>query len=364
MNFLSKISHNLKLFFIPCDENHFRPRSLESYSFGAYIAVALVLKLGVISILTFLPRAYFFADVTSATLVALTNESRKAQGLGELNTNSLLAKAAQEKAQDMVAKNYFAHESPDGKSPWYWFRNAGYRYLYAGENLAKDFVDSRAVVEAWLASPLHRANILNGNYQEIGIAVASAPSGDPERPSIVVVQMFGKSSAPVPVATPVVSPKVSPIKTPLPSAAPSPSQTPQATPSATPFPEASDVATVAVEEAPLPASLVQAETAPTASFVPESAVAGTAAEQEVIKQAPPRHLVFVVNLMTASERVIESSFLAFLAFVILASILNIFIRIDIQHKDLIARALILVAFFSLLASLNGQAFLDYIPQVL
>src|SRR3989338_2458416 len=192
-------------FFIPNSENAYRPHSLRHEAFIVYIVVALVLKLGVLSIITVLPRTYFFADVTRSALVALTNDARKTQGLTPLSENALLARAAQDKAQDLVTKGYFAHESPDGKTPWYWFKQAGYAYTYAGENLAKDFIDSNKIVEAWLASPLHRANILNTNYREIGIAVASASSTTGQRQT-VIVQLFGnpvqKKNSPPP--TPVV----------------------------------------------------------------------------------------------------------------------------------------------------------------
>jgi hypothetical protein len=76
------------------------------------------------------------------------------------------------KADDMAAKSYFAHTSPEGIDPWYWFNQAGYKFTYAGENLAVDFSDSSAVNTAWMNSPTHRANLLDQHYTEIGIATA------------------------------------------------------------------------------------------------------------------------------------------------------------------------------------------------
>jgi len=73
-----------------------------------------------------------------------------------------------------MAKNgYFAHTSPDGKTPWYWLEQVGYNYQYAGENLAINFSDSKDVTDAWMASPAHRANIVKGNYTDIGTGVAT-----------------------------------------------------------------------------------------------------------------------------------------------------------------------------------------------
>ena len=77
------------------------------------------------------------------------------------------------KARDMAEKGYFAHTSPDGKNPWYWLEQAGYKYQYAGENLAVNFNDSKDVTEAWMQSPTHRANIVKNKYTEVGTGVAT-----------------------------------------------------------------------------------------------------------------------------------------------------------------------------------------------
>src|SRR5882724_2249766 len=97
-------------FFIPCEDNHFRPKSLESRAFFVYILVALALKLGIMSFLTVLPRTFFYADVTRTTLVSLTNDARKANGLPALQENPVLEAAAKAKAEDILNKGYFAHQ--------------------------------------------------------------------------------------------------------------------------------------------------------------------------------------------------------------------------------------------------------------
>jgi len=115
----------------------------------------------------------YAAPVTSGTLIELTNQARVEEGLEALVVSPLLTQSAQAKSNDMLEKNYFAHTSPEGLSPWYWFGQVGYDYIYAGENLAKNYATAEAMFEAWMNSPTHRANILSANYQEIGIAVAS-----------------------------------------------------------------------------------------------------------------------------------------------------------------------------------------------
>ena len=113
------------------------------------------------------------ADYSASTLVSMTNSARAREGLGALTTNSQLASAAYAKVQDMLANQYFAHTSPAGKTPWDFIKEAGYNYTYAGENLAIGYTDANELFSAWMASDTHRQNILNSNFQQIGIAVIS-----------------------------------------------------------------------------------------------------------------------------------------------------------------------------------------------
>ncbi len=115
----------------------------------------------------------FTASVLPAVLAGLTNNDRTANGLTTLTLDSDLAAAAQLKANDMAANGYFAHVSPTGKTPWYWLGKVGYQYTYAGENLAVNFDDSKAVEDAWMASPTHHANIVKPQYTRVGYGIAS-----------------------------------------------------------------------------------------------------------------------------------------------------------------------------------------------
>lgn len=131
-----------------------------------------------------------YETIDSSGLVALTNQVRKNQGISELKVNPYLVQAAQSKAQDMKNNQYFEHFRPgDNKSPWQFIEEAGFNWASAGENLARGFKTNNQIVEAWLASPTHRKNLLNVRYQEIGIATLIGSKDD--KPVVLTVQLFG-----------------------------------------------------------------------------------------------------------------------------------------------------------------------------
>jgi hypothetical protein len=137
------------------------------------------------------------------------------------------------KGTDMLNRNYWAHVAPDGTEPWAFFINAGYKYRYAGENLARDFSSASSTVDAWMASPSHRENLLSNKYKDIGVAVVEGNLNGVD--TTIVVQFFGtKYSDTLPVE-PVA--KV-PIETIAP-ATPTPSSSPTAAPIALAIPSAS-----------------------------------------------------------------------------------------------------------------------------
>ncbi len=186
----------LRNHFIPHDGNDYKPifvRERNLIGIGLLVVAIFGLAFSVKSLVTKNPD--LLSAVLTAVLVDLTNTNRLTEKLNPLEFSPVLASAAQLKANDMAEKSYFAHTSPDGKNPWYWFTQSGYSFLYAGENLAVNFVDSEDVVRAWMNSEGHRANILNDKFSEIGIAMASGVYNG--RESIYVVQLFAK---PVPLA--------------------------------------------------------------------------------------------------------------------------------------------------------------------
>ena len=130
--------------------------------------------------------------INSREIITTTNQVRILNGLPELKPNFQLDTAAAEKLNDMLSGGYFAHISPSGVTPWFWIKKSQYTYSVAGENLAVGFFTAQDTVQAWMNSPSHKANLLNSQYQDIGIAVGKGTvkgiSG------IIVVQMFGKQS--------------------------------------------------------------------------------------------------------------------------------------------------------------------------
>lgn len=102
-------------------------------------------------------------------VVSLCNEIRASYGLSPLTINEKLCRLARMKSQDMVDKNYFSHESPTYGSPFDMLKSYGVSYRSAGENIAKGYATPKAVVDAWMNSEGHRANILNSSYAEIGV---------------------------------------------------------------------------------------------------------------------------------------------------------------------------------------------------
>jgi hypothetical protein len=142
----------------------------------------------------------FASEITESNVLRLVNEARNRSNLAPLVENEKLDSAAKDKLNDMVKNKYFAHTSPAGISPWFWFGKNNYDYKFAGENLAISFLTAENQQKAWMESPTHRKNILNPDYEEIGIAVGAGDiSGET---SIVVVQEFGARSDYVAPANP------------------------------------------------------------------------------------------------------------------------------------------------------------------
>lgn len=178
-----------------------RARGISLLALFIYLQV-LVLFGGVIFSLKKATDVLGLATFSEREIVEYTNLKRKQNESPLLTQNPLLGQAAKAKAQDMFANDYWAHYSPQGKSPWGFINEAGYKYIYAGENLARDFEDAKSVVDAWMNSPSHKNNLLDKNFKEIGVAVASGKLGGKE--GILVVQMFGAgTTAPVTSETPI-----------------------------------------------------------------------------------------------------------------------------------------------------------------
>lgn len=186
MEILSLVKH----FFIPRHSNNHKSKALHPSSFIFYALFLVLIQFSIIVFQKIEPSVLGYAsNIAINDLFTLTNQKRMDNGLSPLVLNTQLNNAAAGKARDMFTKNYWAHNAPDGTSPWVFVTGAGYNYLYAGENLAKDFGDSVGVVNAWMDSPTHKANILNDKYKEIGFAVENGSLNGGE--TTLVVQFFG-----------------------------------------------------------------------------------------------------------------------------------------------------------------------------
>jgi uncharacterized protein YkwD len=120
------------------------------------------------------------AAVFADQVVTLTNEQRAAAGCGPLNGNPNLTTAAQGHSDDMATNHYFDHNSQNGDTPWDRMNAAGYTgWTLAGENIAEGQMTPQDVMDAWMNSEGHRANILNCAFNDIGVGYAVSDDGDP-----------------------------------------------------------------------------------------------------------------------------------------------------------------------------------------
>ena len=239
-----KLAHRIAHLFFPRESNNQKAKILHASSL-TILALFLVFFQVVLNFTRkVFPRVLgFAAQISPSEVIRLTNDRRITAGLSPLSENGALSQAAQAKGADMLNKGYWAHFAPDGTSPWSFFTDFGYRYRYAGENLARDFSSPGAAVDAWMNSPTHRENILNGNYKEVGIGVVEGNLAGVE--TTIIVQFFGTSAtgtASIPIAkaqTSTTAPKPSFVPTPVPTQVPTP--TPTLVPTLTPAPVAASV---------------------------------------------------------------------------------------------------------------------------
>lgn len=126
------------------------------------------------------------AAYTSTTVFIATNQARVEHHLPVLASNLKLQTAAQIVANEFARNGSFTHHNA-----WIYLNQTGYRYTYAGQNLARNFTDTPSTVAAWLNSPTHRQNLLSKNFTETGIALSTSTNG-----SIYVVQYFARPFKP------------------------------------------------------------------------------------------------------------------------------------------------------------------------
>lgn len=332
----------LKKYFVPHPENDHRPHFLRPKVLGLLVLGILAAE-GIFLLYHAdkLPRSGYLAEIFSTVLVKQTNEERVDNNLSTLRTSALLTKAAQLKANDMAEKGYFSHNTPDGKDSWYWFTLAGYAYAYAGENLAVNFTDSSDVTRAWMQSPDHRANIVNGNFQEVGIATAEGTYKG--KSTTFVVQLFG---TPASLAAAAQQQEAS-----APSVPSEATSTPQVAAAVSePAPEPAPI----TKPAPKPVAQKPA-TAPRDNFVavaqPEQVATPTtpvaASEQKETPLLTP-----VANAVASPEDTLSSIYLALATILAVALFLKL-IYTTARHPKMIAHGMAVIILIGVSLAVNG-----------
>lgn len=132
------------------------------------------------------PQVLGSATYSAADVLALVNLVRIRQSLPPLHLSAQLSAAAAAKAQDMLRLGYWSHDSVTTATPWLFIQQTGYQYALAGENLARDYSQPESIVEAWLASPPHRANLLNPVFTDTGLAIVSGTYPNGQSGTIIV----------------------------------------------------------------------------------------------------------------------------------------------------------------------------------
>ncbi|PIR80324.1 MAG: hypothetical protein COU25_00870 [Candidatus Levybacteria bacterium CG10_big_fil_rev_8_21_14_0_10_35_13] len=177
-------------FFIPQISNNYRSKILHPKILSIFIIFFFLSGFLIYFVKNNYPQVLgISSDISIEQLLILTNQKRQENGLSPLKLDSQLMQAAMGKGSDMFSKNYWAHISPDGTTPWVFIKNAGYGYVYAGENLARGYSNSEDVVNAWMNSPSHRDNVLSSKYEDVGFAVVSGNLTGEE--TVLVIEMFG-----------------------------------------------------------------------------------------------------------------------------------------------------------------------------
>lgn len=308
--------------FVPGDHNAYRPRILHRPWLLFFLAIILATEGFLVSnLIARQSNQQFLAAVVPAEIIALTNTERTDNGVGTLEENALLDSAAQAKADDMAANDYFSHVGPDGKTPWQWIDESGYVYQYAGENLAVRFVDSSDVVNAWMASPTHRANIVKPVYTQIGVGVADGLyQGEP---ATYVVQYFGtpQSIEPASVAT---------VVAPLPQAPPVPANA-----------STTHIAAAAALATPPPAVEGAETSAPPAV---QQSQQGASFVQSFVKQ--------VIRALSEPGQSVDLVLGLVASLLVIALFFAFFMHIQIQHQNMLAAGAFVAALALFFLSIN------------
>lgn len=346
---MKKMWRGFRKWFVPHEGNDHKPHILRPRTVAAVCAIAIAVEFLFLSGIS-LPelRQPFLGDIVVSALTQGTNQARVQDGLPPLQVSPLLTEVARDKVNDMVKNDYFAHTSPSGLSPWYWFEKVGYHFSYAGENLAVNFTDSQDVTNAWLNSPEHRANILSGNFTQIGIAVATGTFDG--QPAVYVAEEFGTpalqsvTTSPLPAAPIAAAPSAPQRTVTQPKAEPTVVAT---SGTRTPLSEQTFVAVKGISTEAT--SVMNAGSAATASL--PAAVSATSPVPQAAVSVNP-----VAQAMANPRAAVDGLYLAIALLFAAALILNVFVKVRVQHPNVILGGLIAVSVASMFIVLNQQFF--------
>jgi len=321
-HFYLRLRRKLKCYFIPHEANNNHPLSLRPKKLVGYALLLICIKIAVTGFLFFYyPTPAELANIVTSKIVEMANQDRIENGVEPLNLNVNLTKYAMAKAQDMIDKDYFSHDSPDGRKPWLWIDRVEYDYIYAGENLAMDFSSAELIHQAFMKSPTHQKNILNPNYKDIGVAVVSGEING--RQTDVLVQFFGTQRL-----------------------------------------QREEVVKVSQPTNIQPTN--QVETKVVGEATGNEVVAGESAEFAVDSPG-----IIVVSANTSARKSITDAmieytnifFIAFLIFISVALILNVIIKVRIQQPKVILQSLAVIALVTALILVKFH-FVEHIGEQL
>jgi len=369
-----------KEYFIPHDGNEHKPKILRTKSLAVIVVGMILIKAAVTGYLFFIyPNQARMTEIITKQILELINNDRNSNGMQELSINPALTEAALIKAQNMLDYDYFAHKSLNGKMPWDWIDRGEYAYLFVGENLAMNFSSAQAAHNALMQSETHKKNILNQKYADIGLAVLSGELDGKQ--TNVLVQMFGSSDVGCRMSD-VGSDKQ---QTEDPSASSGQDQqqtTNDNLPPTAVLPANPTVPDEPVESKPVSESAdlnieeQQVEPTESASLQAESgkekkieikpiekketavaAVSSVTSKDIYVSPNKPIENNEITQVMsfavqedekiTMAAKMLQISqyiFLAVLAVIAIALLINIFVRISVQHKSVIVQSLLVIVF--------------------
>lgn len=367
-------------YFIPNSCNGHKPKILRTKSLAIITISAVLLKIALTAYLFLIyPSIGYMTSKIQDEIFNFINDERKIENVAPVARNLILEKTAVAKAGDMIAKDYFAHKSTDGKMVWDMINRNEYPYLFVGENLAMNFTSALSAHKALMRSPSHKKNILNPKYTEAGIAVVNGEISGKQTNVLVQVFAYPKTANPatakieeqkentIPPSKPVVDKK--PIST------------------------ATSSKAISQEDAKKLASLIsKAESTQPPAAIKEGeskvlSVESETANNEIISDDDAGHLknititpiideemdshiaavtheIDVETTISETAKYIKIShyiFIFLLGFLIISLLINIVIRITVQHKSVIVQTLAVILFIYGLLSIKLH-FLETITE--